>query len=340
MRNLVASRKKAAVALAAALSVALAASGAALARSHDGVKLALVAYSTPKEAYGDLIAAFQKTSAGQNVSFTQSFGASGDQARAVAQGLPADVVHFSTELDVATDVNAGVIARTWKSDLPNQAIPTTSVVVFVLRTGNPKHIKGWTDLVRPGVQVVTPNPFTSGAAKWNILAAYGYALRHGKTRQQAVDFVTALFRNVVSQDKSGRDALNTFLAGKGDVLLTYENEAKLAQIKKQPVYYIIPRTTLRIDTPVAVTSTTKSPDAARAFARWLFTLDAQRIFAKWGYRPTDPSVFKEFASQFPARPDVWTINYLGGWYKVDKPWFDPQSGTMARIEQQIGGSTG
>jgi sulfate transport system substrate-binding protein len=322
------------------LALALAITAAGSPRGGGGVTLSLVAYSTPKEAYGEIISAFQATSAGKDVSFTQSYGASSDQARAVAQGLPADVVHFSTELDIATDVNAGVIARTWKTDLPNQAVPTTSIVVFVVRSGNPKHIRGWDDLVRPGVQVVTPNPFSSGAAKWNVMAAYGYELRHGKTRGQALQFVTNLFRNVVAQDKSGRDALNTFLSGKGDVLLTYENEAKLARINKQPVFYIIPKSTLEIDAPVAVVSTSKNKAAATAFARFLFTPTAQTIFAKWGYRPTDPKVLAQFKSQFPARPDVWKINYLGGWYRIDKPWFDPQTGIMAKIERQVGGSTG
>src|ERR671927_1543449 len=233
-----------------------------------GGSVSLVAYSTPKEAYGQLIDAFGKTKAGKDVSFTQSYGASGDQAQAVVNGLRADVVAFSLEPDVTTLVRARLVGPNWNKNRWHGMV-TRSVVVFVLRKGNPKHIRDWGDLVKPGVQVVTPNPFTSGGARWNVMAAYGALRREGKTDKQAIAYLDKLFHHVVSQDKSAREALQTFLAGRGDVMLAYENEAILAQQKHQPVYYLIPKATIRIENPVAVTTNAKSPAAARAFVKFL-----------------------------------------------------------------------
>ncbi len=210
------------------------------------------------------------------------------------------------------------------------------MVVFVLRNGNPKHIRTWDDLVKPGVQVVTPNPYTSGGAKWNVMAAYGGELRAGKTPAQAVTYLNKLFHNVVSQDTSARTALQTFLAGKGDVLLTYENEAILAQRANQPVYYLIPKATIRIDNPAAVTKT--APQAAKSFLKFLWTPQAQLLFGQSGYRPVDPAVRKKFT--YPPRPQLFTINYFGGWDKVDTKFFAPKNSIMSKIEQSLGVSTG
>jgi sulfate/thiosulfate-binding protein len=314
----------------AALAVASGATGAA----RDS-KISLVAYSTPGPAYAELISAFQGTSAGKGTSFSQSYGASGDQARAVVAGQPADVVNLSLWPDMSTLVKSGVVARNWQANA-SKGIVTRSVVVFVLRDGNPKHIKRWDDLAKPGLQVLTPNPFSSGAAKWNILAAYGSQLKQGRSKKQAVAFVHKLFKNVVVQDTSGRNALKTFLAGKGDVLLTYENEALLAQKQKQPIQYVIPKATLQIENPLAATKTA-SP-AAKAFAKWLYTTPAQKIWADWGYRPVVPAAAK--GHSFPARPDLFTIKSLGGWAKLDPQWFDPDKGIMVGIEREVGGSTG
>src|ERR671935_73572 len=294
-----------------------------------GGSVSLVAYSTPKEAYGQLIQAFQKTKAGSGVSFTQSYGASGDQAQAVVNGLRADVVAFSLEPDVTTLVKAKLVSPNWNKNRWHGLV-TRSVVVFVLRNGNPKHIRDWGDLVKPGVQVVTPNPFTSGGARWNVMAAYGAMRREGKTDKQAIAYLNKLFHHVVSQDKSARDALNTFLSGRGDVMLAYENEAILAQQKHQPVYYLIPKATIRIENPVAVTTNAKDPKAARAFVKYLTSPAAQTIFAKNGYRPVNQRVIKRF--NFPVRPWLFTIQRFGGWAKVDKRFFDPKSSVMARIE--------
>src|SRR5205085_4920176 len=241
-----------------------------------GGSISLVAYSTPKEAYGQIISAFQKTKADKGVDFTQSYGPSGDQAQAVVNGLHADVVAFSLEPDVTTLVKAHLVSPSWNRNRWRGMV-TRSVVVFVLRNGNPKHIRDWEDLVKPGVQVVTPNPFTSGGAKWNVMAAYGAMRRKGKTDTQAIAYLNKLFHHVVSQDKSARDALNTYLSGRGDVMLAYENEAILAQQKHQPVYYLIPKATIRIENPAAVTTNAKDPKAARAFVKYLTSSAAQTI---------------------------------------------------------------
>jgi sulfate transport system substrate-binding protein len=312
--------------------LAVAAATIAPAATRD-TTLSLVAYSTPKEAFTQIIPAFQQTAAGKGVSVQQSYGASGDQAHAVIAGLPADVVDLSLEPDVTSLVNAGLVAKDWKNNA-YKGIVTRSVVVFVVRNGNPKHIKNWSDLVKPGIEVLTPNPFTSGGARWNVMAAYGAQLRNKKTPAQAVKYLDTLFHHVVVQDKSAREALQTFLGGKGDVLLTYENEAKLALAKGQAAYYVIPKATIRIDNPLAVLKTSKNPTQAKAFAKFLYTPTAQRIFAKTGYRPVNRSIIKEFS--FPVRPWMFTIDYLGGWAKVEKKFFDPNNSVMAKIERGLG----
>src|SRR5437588_1276234 len=309
----------------------LAAPASAATSSKDGGSISLVAYSTPKEAYGQIIAAFQKTKAGQRVSFTQSYAGSTEQAQAVVNGLHADVVALSLDPDITTLVNAKLVKPGWNKDRW-RGIVTRSVVVFVLRNGNPKHIRDWEDLVKPGVQVVTPNPLTSGGARWNVMAAYGAMIRKGKTHTQAVGYLKKLFQHTVSQDKSAREALQTFLAGRGAVLLSYENEAILAQRKSQPVYYLIPKATIRIENPVAVT--TKASASARAFVGFLHTAKAQTIFGQNGYRPVMKSVVKKF--NYPVRPWLFTIQKLGGWSKVETRFFDPKMGVMAKIEAGLG----
>jgi sulfate transport system substrate-binding protein len=317
----------------AVLAVALPAAGAAPAATRGG-SVDLVAYSTPREAFAKIIPAFQQTAAGRDVQFTQSYGGSEEQARAVIAGQPADVVDFSLQPDMDKLVGAGLVAKNWNAN-KYKGFVTRSVVVFVVRDGNPKHIKDWGDLVKPGAQVLTPNPFTSGGARWNVMAAYGAMKRKGKTNAQAVQYLDTLFHHVVVQDKSARDALQTFLAGKGDVLLTYENEAKLALAKGQPAYYVIPKATIRIENPVAVLKSSKNATAARAFVKFLYTPTAQKLFAQAGYRPVLQSVLKGFS--FPVRPQLFTIGYVGGWSKVTSQFFDPNNGIMAKIEKRLGG---
>src|SRR5438876_8628750 len=286
-------------------------------------KLALVAYSTPREAYAQLIPAFQKTAAGNGVSFSQSYGASGEQSRAVASGLDADIVAFSLAPDITSLVQKNLVPQSWNKDKWHGMV-TRSVVVFVVRDGNPKKLKTWNDLLKPGVQIVTPNPFTSGGARWNVMAAYGGALRAGKTPKQAQAYLGKLWKHVVAPPTSAREGLQTFLAGRGDVFLAYENEAIFAQKKGQPVQFVIPKATILIENPIAVTSTSKHPTEANAFLKFLRTVDAQKIFAQNGYRPIVPAAARGF--NFPTRPQLFTIKYVGGWAKVEKKFFDPRTG--------------
>ena len=298
-------------------------------------KLALVAYSTPKDAFAKIIPAFQKTAAGKDVSFSQSYGASGEQARAIATGLPADVVDLSLAPDMATLVKAHIVSPNWSKNA-YKGFVTKSVVVFVVRGGNPKHIRTWSDLLKPGVQVVTPNPFTSGGARWNVMAAYGGALRAGKTKKQAITYLTQLFqKHVVAQPSSAREALQTFLAGKGDVLLSYENEAILAKNKGQSVNWVAPKATILIENPIAVTSKTKHAKEAKAFVKFLYTPQAQSLFAETGYRPVLKSVARKF--EFTNPKQLFTIGYVGGWTTVQKTFFDPNNSVMATIERSLGG---
>jgi sulfate transport system substrate-binding protein len=300
----------------------------------SGGSISLVAYSTPRDAYAKLIPAFTSTSAGQGTSFQQSYGASGEQARAVIAGLKADVVAFSLEPDMTSLVKAKLVAPTWKKN-KWRGIVTRSVVVFVTRQGNPKHIRTWNDLVKPGVDLVVPNVQTSGGAKWDVIAAYGAQRKLGKSHAQAVKYLAKLYDHVVSQDKSAREALQTFLAGRGDVLLSYENEAIFAQKHDQPIDYVMPKSTIQIENPIAVVKTSSNRTTANAFLRYLRTKPAQVIFAQNGYRPVLRSAAKGFS--FPYPPGVFSIQWLGGWAKVDKQFFDSRNGIVTKIQRRTGG---
>ena len=320
--------------LAAVLAAFVLAAGAAA--RPTGTSLALVAYSTPKTVMGKIIQAWQQTPAGQGVAFSQSYGASTDQARAVAQGLKADLVFLSTGDDVNLLVDAGLVNQSWNEQGYN-GIAADTVVVFAVRPGNPKHIKSWADLIKPGVQVVTPNPFSSGSAKWNILAAYGAERRLGKTDKQATAYVSNLFQHVVSQDTSGSNATNTFLSGKGDVLITYESEAINAKLQGKNLQYVIPRQTMLIELPAAVLKNSSNKDKANQFIRFMKSPTAQKLFVQYGFRPVNPAV----KSPFPSRPGMFKVDdkYIGGWRNADKVWFDPKNGRMVKIEQGVGGPT-
>ena len=302
--------------------------------ASGNTKLTLVAYSTPKEAYEELIPAFQKTAAGKGVSFDQSYASSGEQSRAVEAGLPADVVEFSLEPDMTRLVDAGIVDSSWSSSQYNGMV-TDSVVVFVVRKGNPEGIKTWDDVVKPGIEVITPNPFTSGGARWNLMAAYGAQIAQGKTEQEALDYLRQLLSQTPVQDKSAREALQTFVGGKGDVMLAYENEAITAQHEGEDVDYVVPDQTILIENPLAVTK--DAPPAAKAFVDFLLSDAAQRIWAKMGYRPVLESAAA--GTSFPSPPDLFTIDEFGGWGTVKDKFFDPDNGAVARIEQDLGVST-
>jgi sulfate/thiosulfate transport system substrate-binding protein len=300
--------------------------------------LSVVGYSIPTTVFPKLFSAYQASSQGHAVKFTSSFAASEVQSKAVAAGLPADVVNFSISTDMDRLVQSGQVSKSWDAN-PYHGIVSKSVVVFVLRNGNPKHIKTWDDLVKSGVQVVFPNPFSSGGARWDVMAAYGAMLREHKTRAQAQAYLKQLFQHNVSQDTSGRNALNTFLSGKGDVLLDYESDAKLAQSQGKPVFYLIPKATLQIETPLAAVNGSNYA-AAKQFVNWLYTPAAQTIWAQNGFRSVVPSVEKKFLKEFPPRPQLFKIGYVGGWDKVNTRFFDPTNGIVAKIEQGLGVSTG
>ncbi len=320
------------------VAIALLAAGCGSSGGSGGSKrLTLVAYSTPREAYAELIPAFQKTDAGKGISFSQSYGSSGDQSRAVASGLKADVVALSLEPDMAKLVDKGLVGEDWNAGA-EKGMVTDSVVVLVTRKGNPKNIRTWDDLVKPGVEVITPNPFTSGGARWNVMAAYGAQLEQGRTPEQANDYLLRLFENVPVQDKSAREAIQTFVGGKGDVMIAYENEAINAQQKQQEIDYVVPDQTILIENPIAVVSNSGNAEAARAFVDFVRSPAGQEIFAKKGYRPVNEQVAA--SSDFPRPSGLFTITDLGGWSDVSKRFFDKDGGVLAGIERQVGVSVG
>ena len=306
------------------------------AATSGSTTLQLVAYSTPKKAYDALTTAFAQNSAGKGVSFGQSFGASGSQSRAVDSGQPADVVAFSTTPDMTRLVKGGIVAKNWNAN-PQKGFSSDSVVVLVVRKGNPKHIAGWNDLIKPGVDVITPNPSTSGGARWNILAGYGAQLKQGKTADQALAYInTLLTKNVSVQDSSASAALQTFTGGKGDVLLDYESDALAAKKAGDAIDLVYPQQTILIQTPIAVTSKSSHRTQAQSFVNWQWSPAGQTIWAQQGYRPVLASVAKQFAGKFPTPPDLFTIDYLGGWTKVSKEFFAPQTGSITKIEEAAG----
>jgi sulfate transport system substrate-binding protein len=302
----------------------------------SGVQLNLVAYSAPKKAYDALTAAYEKTSQGKGITFASSYGPSGAQSRAVDSGQPADVVNFSTEPDISRLVKDGIVSSNWDAN-PYKGIVADSVVVFVVRKGNPKHITGWDDLVKPGVDVITPNPATSGSARWNVMAGYGAELKEGKTPAQALDYIrTLLTKNVSVQPSSASTALATFTSGKGDVLLSYESDAIAAEKAGDAVQYFIPKQTILIQTPIAVSAKAANPTQAKAFVNWLWTPQAQTIWGQEGYRPVVPSVAQRFAGKYPTPAQLFTIDSLGGWTKVKDEFFDASTGSITKIEQAAG----
>jgi sulfate transport system substrate-binding protein len=310
--------------------------GSAGGATNAKTSLNLVAYSTPKKAYDALTGAFAQTSTGKGVGFNQSFGASGSQSRAVAAGQPADVVAFSTEPDMSRLVKAGLVSSSWDANA-HKGIASDSVVVMVVRKGNPKRIAGWDDLIKPGIDVITPNPSTSGSARWNILAGYGAELKEGKPPAQALDYVrTLLTKNVSVQDASASAALQTFTSGKGDVLLDYESDAIAAEKAGDQVQYIVPKQTILIQTPIAVMSKSSHQTAAKAFLDFQWSPAGQKIWAEQGYRSVLPSVAAQYKSKFPTPQALFDISFLGGWKKAKSEFFDPSTGSITKIEQAAG----
>jgi sulfate/thiosulfate-binding protein len=326
--------------LAAALALALGLGVAACGGSSggDSGQVNLVAYSTPETVYdGALIPGFQKTSEGDGATFKNSFGPSGDQQRAVIAGQPADYVHLSLEPDMQALVDAGIVDSGWQ-DNQYKGIVQDSVVVFVTRKGNPKSIQTWEDVVAPGVEVVTPNVFSSGGAKWNLMAAYGAQINQGKSPEEALEFLRTVLEHAVVQPGSASDALTAFTSGKGDVLLSYESEAIKAQDAGEEVDYVVPDDTILIETPAA--TTTDASTQAQDFLTYLWTPEGQQLWADDGYRPVDQSVLAKNEDRFPVPSGLFDIESLGGWEKVNAEFFDPETGSVAEIQSDLGVSTG
>jgi sulfate/thiosulfate-binding protein len=318
--------------------VALAATlGVAACGGSSSNKIDLVAYSTPQQAYEDGIEpAFKKTADGKDADFSNSFGSSGDQSRAVESGQKADVVAFSLEPDVTRLVDAGKVPASWNQD-QYKGIVTDSVVVLMVRPGNPKNIKSFNDLTRSDVDVINPNPATSGGARWTIMAIYGSQINAGKSPAEALDFVKQVIQNTSVQDNSARDSLTTFQGGKGDVLVGYENEALTAQKEGVDLDFVIPDSTILIENPIA--ATTDASDAAKKFVTYTRSDEAQQIFADDGYRPVVKSVFDKNKDKFPIPSGLFTIDQFGGWSKVSDQFFGDPDGSVIKIEQELGNPT-
>jgi sulfate/thiosulfate transport system substrate-binding protein len=328
------------LALAALLATALGLGAVACGSTSSasgGSSIDVVGYSAPETVYEKALEpAFKKTSQGAGASFTNSFGPSGDQSRAVESGQPADVAHFSIQPDMQRLVDDGIVDSNWDQN-PYHGFVQNSVVVFVVRKGNPKNIQTWDDLVKPGVQVVTPNPFSSGSARWNLMAAYGAELQEGKSDAEAQAYLKSLLENTVVQPASASDALSTFTSGKGDVLLSYENDAIAAQKAGEKIDYVIPDDTILIQTPIATTKDASSE--AQSFVKFLYTPQAQQLFADNGYRPVVKSVFDKNKSKFPTPSGLFTIDKVGGWDAVTTKFFDETNGIVTKDEQDVGVST-
>lgn len=323
--------------LAAASAVALTACSSSGAQS--GKTIAIVGYSTPAPAYAALEAAFKNSSAGKGVSFSESFDSSGSQSKAVEAGKAADYVTFSIEPDM-TRLVPKFVASDWDHG-GTAGMVTNSVVVLVVRKGNPKHITGWNDLTKPGVQIVTPDPASSGSAKWNLLAAYEQVLQNGGTPARAKQYLATFFQHVVSKPSSGSDAMTTFTKGTGDVLLSYEDEAIRARAQGLPIDYVVPQQDLLIQNPAAVTAS--APTAAKNFLHFVLSSQGQKIFAEQGFRPAVkgtpiPAVAgaNNPHDPFPTPAKLATIAQMGGWDSVDTKFFDENNGIVTKIEAANG----
>jgi sulfate transport system substrate-binding protein len=300
----------------------------------------LVGFSILEGVNKTTIADFEKTGAGKGVDFKTSYGASGDQSRAVAGGQPADVVHFSLETDITRLVDAGIVGSDWNSG-PTKGIGSQTVVVLAVRKGNPRHITGWDDLVKPGVKIVTPNPGSSGSARWNILAAWGHVIANGGSEGDAKAYLEKFFENTAALPGSGREATTAFTGGVGDVLISYETEAIQARAKGADFDYFVPDETLLIENPVAVTK--DAPKAAKDFVSYLTGKEGQLDYARAGFRPlVDEGSYQvpganDPTNPYPAPAKLLTISDdFGGWADAAKKFFDENDGIVTKIQAETG----
>ena len=308
--------------------------------ASDGKTVDVVGYSVLQQANEGVIDAFQDTGAGKGVDVTGSYGASGDQSRAVVAGQDADEVHLSLEPDVTRLVDEGLVADDWK-DNRTHGICTQSIVVMVVKSGNPDNITSWADLAKPGVGIVTPNPASSGSAKWNLLAAYGSVIADGGSDAQAQAYMKKFFANVVALPDSGRDATTAFTSGTGDVLLSYENEAILARQSGTEFDYVVPDSSLLIENPCALTEGASKD--AKAFLDFQTSAEGQKLYAETGYRPlTDVGDLEVDGANDPSDPfpdpkTLLTVDQdFGGWDAADTKYFDESSGVLTKLQAEAG----
>jgi sulfate/thiosulfate transport system substrate-binding protein len=300
--------------------------------SGGGGSIDIVAYSTPEAVYADALEpGFEATPEGEGVGFSGSFGASGDQRRAVEAGQPASLVHFAQGGDMIALEEAGQVEPDWDQN-QYKGIGQESVVVIATRKGNPEGIKSFDDLLTKDVDVITPNPLSSGGARWNVMALYGSQLHQGKSEQEALDAVKTVLEKTIVQPGSARDALAAFTQGEGDVLLAYENEAIKAQEEGEDVDYVVPPSTIRIETPIAVTK--GAPESAQAFLDFIWSDEGQQIWADHGYRPVNQALLDE--KTYPVPTDLFDIEEFGGWETVTDEFFDEETGKVAAIEKELG----
>lgn len=296
-----------------------------------GQVLNLYGFSVAKPGFEALARAYAATPQGSRVTVLSSYGASGDQSRKVVAGAPADVVTFSITPDLTRLVKAGMVDKAWSAG-PDQGTPISSVVVMVVRKGNPKGIHDWNDLLRPGIDVVTPNPLSSGSAQWNLMAPYAAESNGGTDRQAGLDYVRSLVHDhVTTRPSSGSEATETFRQGHGDVLLSYENEAIAAIRNGDEFEYVVPPQTARIDCPVAAVSVSPNHVEAQRFVDFVATPAGQEALAGAGYRPVDPVVAAAHAGDFPAIGTLWTVADLGGWSAVTSELFAKDTGAITAI---------
>ena len=337
-------RKRMAAILAAAMLAMGTFAGCGSVADADTVEIVNVSYDPTRELYEQYNKIFQeywKEKTGQDVDVIQSHGGSGKQALEVINGLQADVVTLALEYDVDAIENAGMIDEGWKEELPDDSAPYTSTIVFLVRKGNPKDIQDWDDLVRDDVDVITPNPKTSGGARWNYLAAWGYALHHNNGDQaKAQEFVKALYKNVEVLDSGARGATNTFVErGIGDVLIAWENEALLAtnELGKDKFEIVTPSESILAEPTVSVVDKVvekkDTKAVAEAYLKYLYSPEGQEIAAKNFYRPRDEAVAKKYENAFPKLKLFTIDDVFGGWTKAQKEHFS-NGGTFDQISQR------
>jgi sulfate/thiosulfate transport system substrate-binding protein len=320
----------------------VAAAGSASAQSEPSGNVNVVGYSVVGPAYQALETDFQHTAAGASVTFTNTFGSSGTESKAVAAGLPADIVNFATGADM-TRLVPKYVASNWNSG-PDKGFVTDSIVAFGVPKGNPDHITSWTDLLKKNVRIFTPNPYSSGSAQWNIMAMFGYAKdQHGNLTSQT-NFVRQVLAKSVTQAANAATEIQDFLtdsaSNKNDVLLDYEDDIFQAQQAGDPISLVVPPQSILIQNPIAVTTDSKNPTAANAFLSYLLSTAGQKIWGSLGYRPVERSVIKNLRVTFPVpKKGTFDINWFGGWGNVENTYFGVPNGIVTKVESSLDQST-